>query len=231
MTTVKRLPFHGIDQDISIKYGLSLYQTVVLLNIGNIRDSSDAISFNSLMKDFPIFDLSYLEIYEEFVDLANNGYLDFFCLNEAYEALERGVDDLDWKMVLPPSKPFLNSFVSESLGISSFYPKAEETPSLDYPSTKTGCIYLVKEKNDGHIKIGRTVDIKSRLRTFSVKLPFKVDLIHSFKSSDYISAEKLLHRHFQSKRVDGEWFLLTELDIEKIKCDGFLSELGIRRVE
>ena len=69
--------------------------------------------------------------------------------------------------------------------------------------------------------------LSDRLRTLSVKLPFKVNLTHSFESKDYIQAESLLHKYFSDKRVDGEWFTLDNADIELVKDVGFLTELGI----
>ena len=91
----------------------------------------------------------------------------------------------------------------------------------------TGHIYLVREVNGIHHKIGRAKDIDSRLSVFSVKLPFKVDLAFSFMSGDYKSAEAILHEHFASYRVDGEWFNLSEDHIEQIKDMEFLKSLGI----
>jgi len=82
---------------------------------------------------------------------------------------------------------------------------------------KAGSVYLVKESSQGHYKIGRTVNVKSRMKTFTVKLPFKVELSHSFPADDYITAERLLHENFTHRHVDGEWFSLTEGDVEWIK--------------
>jgi len=83
---------------------------------------------------------------------------------------------------------------------------------------RAGYVYLVREGTQGHYKIGRTIDVKSRMKTFTVKLPFKVELSHSLPADDYISAERLLHDNFSHRRVDGEWFSLNEGDVEWIEA-------------
>ena len=94
-------------------------------------------------------------------------------------------------------------------------------------NTTEGYVYLVKEMNQGHVKIGRSKDIRDRLQTFNVKLPFKIELLHTIFCEDYVFSEKILHNHFDDLRVDGEWFSLAEKDINEIKNDQFIRSLGI----
>jgi len=82
---------------------------------------------------------------------------------------------------------------------------------------KNGYVYLLKEVNGEHHKIGKTIDLKNRIKMFNVKLPFEVELIHTIRADDYDLAEELAHIHFAKKRVKGEWFLLDEQDIENFK--------------
>lgn len=114
-----------------------------------------------------------------------------------------------------------------------------EPPTFDIASTKapgrktkpvlpkSGYIYLVRELSESHVKIGKTRNIKDRVRTFSVKLPFKVETIHELLVKDMHDAEKVLHRHFSRSRVGGEWFELTDDDIDLIKTPAFIKSLGI----
>lgn len=92
---------------------------------------------------------------------------------------------------------------------------------------KSGFIYLVQEESKGFFKIGRAADLHNRMKTFHVKLPFKVNLHYSFMCDDYIQAEKKLHEHFGASRVDGEWFSINEHDLELIKNPAFLASKGI----
>ena len=90
-----------------------------------------------------------------------------------------------------------------------------------------GYIYLIRELNAGHVKIGRTTDPKQRHRTFSVKMPFKIDVLFSFKCKKHIQTEERLHEVFSDLRVDGEWFSLSDKHVKQIKDLEFLRSLGI----
>lgn len=79
-----------------------------------------------------------------------------------------------------------------------------------------GYVYLIKAEN-GLYKIGKTKNINSRLKPFSVAFPMKWELVYSFRSDDYSIAEDTLHIHFDDKRGVGEWFQLLPEDVEYIK--------------
>jgi hypothetical protein len=53
-----------------------------------------------------------------------------------------------------------------------------------------------------------------------VKLPFPIRIENYAKFSDYTQAERSLHLYFQDKRMEGEWFSLTEDDVAFIKTLG-----------
>lgn len=74
-------------------------------------------------------------------------------------------------------------------------------------------------KSQGHYKIGKTMDLGMRLRSFNTHcFDFKlVKLIYS-------DIEALLHVKFAKKRVKLEWFKLTKKDLAMI--DKLLLELG-----
>jgi len=84
--------------------------------------------------------------------------------------------------------------------------------------SRVGYVYLVWSKHG--IKIGKSVNVKQRTRLFSVKLPFPIKVEHYAKFSDYSQAERTLHKHFHSQRLDGEWFDLSAADVELIKTFG-----------
>jgi hypothetical protein len=81
---------------------------------------------------------------------------------------------------------------------------------------KPGYIYLIVAEN-GMCKIGKTQNIEKRMNPFKVKFPMNWELIYSFQTENYTLAEKRLHKLFNEKRSIGEWFSLTEEDIEYIK--------------
>lgn len=106
-------------------------------------------------------------------------------------------------------KEFANTLVSN---------KAPTLTPIDKPQRqrKSGFVYLLKSET-GHYKIGRTVDPKNRAKTFGIQLPFKVEFECLIKTEDSLQLERELHQRFYVKRINGEWFDLTEIDVEYIK--------------
>lgn len=80
-------------------------------------------------------------------------------------------------------------------------------------SPKGGYIYLLRSMS-GYYKIGRSKNPDNRIKTFSVKLPFEVEYVVVIPSDDMIEFEKSWHDWFADKRVNGEWFSLTNDDAE-----------------
>lgn len=91
-------------------------------------------------------------------------------------------------------------------------PKAEKKQR----KVLAGHVYLLKS-DTGHFKIGRTINIKSRAKTFGVTLPFEVEFAHTIECQDTQATELKLHTIFAGKRVNGEWFSLTPEDVAWIK--------------
>lgn len=87
---------------------------------------------------------------------------------------------------------------------------------------KSGYVYILNEINGVHYKIGRTKNPSDRLRTFEIKLPFEIEYDLLIQTNDMYDLEKTLHTRFADKRVDGEWFKLTTVDLQQIQdeyCD------------
>jgi hypothetical protein len=95
--------------------------------------------------------------------------------------------------------------------------KKQEVPQVQpLPKARPGFVYILKS-DTGHYKIGRAIDPENRLRTFGVKLPFKVEYELLIPSDDYIKLEAELHARFHIKHVSGEWFALVPEDIEALR--------------
>lgn len=88
-------------------------------------------------------------------------------------------------------------------------------PASETQVDRSGHVYVLKAHKpfEECYKIGRTNNIDKRLHTFAVKLPYKVDLVCSLYCSDMYALEDGLHRVFKDKRLDGEWFKLSESDV------------------
>jgi hypothetical protein len=73
-------------------------------------------------------------------------------------------------------------------------------------------VYLFRHSN-GLTKIGFSKDPKNREKTLQAEDP-RLNML-AFREGDS-GLERRLHLIFASKRVRGEWFKLTELDVERI---------------
>lgn len=83
-------------------------------------------------------------------------------------------------------------------------------------SKKHGFVYLIRSTN-GEYKIGKTKNMTKRMGWFGISLPFKVETIHTIECDDMDEVETSLHNRFADKRLNGEWFALSESDVEEIK--------------
>jgi hypothetical protein len=100
--------------------------------------------------------------------------------------------------------------------IALLRPKASSSPAFK------GYIYLIGSP-EGYCKIGRTVNLHSRLHSIGLQLPFRVELLHTIKVSDPVKAERYLHKKFTECRANGEWFLLSVEQINWIKSQTSLE--------
>jgi hypothetical protein len=85
------------------------------------------------------------------------------------------------------------------------------------PPVYRGYVYVVKAPNDLY-KIGTATNIERRIR----KLNFPVELIHGIKANHSPQAEAFLQHCYGHRRVGGEWFRLTDEDLEEIKAIAFI---------
>lgn len=78
-----------------------------------------------------------------------------------------------------------------------------------------GYVYVLHSEHG--YKIGKTKNVNQRMSYFGLKLPFKTTLVLLIQSDRYSELEKILHRKFESKRINGEWFTLNNKDLNYIK--------------
>lgn len=89
-------------------------------------------------------------------------------------------------------------------------------PILDFPQNAnysgSPCLYFIYFIDcGGHIKIGSTFDLKSRLTSIQTSNPSPISHNHG-------QVEKALHEIFHDAHIRGEWYNLTEQDIDRIKA-------------
>ncbi|MBK9479891.1 MAG: GIY-YIG nuclease family protein [Bacteroidetes bacterium] len=90
-----------------------------------------------------------------------------------------------------------------------------------------GYVYLLKSEYG--YKVGCSAKLNERINRFGVLLPFKFSVDSIIKCSDYMNTEKIIHNIFSNKRLNGEWFNLSESDLNEL--DIILSNMSLKREE
>lgn len=75
-------------------------------------------------------------------------------------------------------------------------------------------VYIMFNKHNKYHKIGRSIKPEYRERTLQGQEP-DIELVEKWIASAEV--ERTLHRKYKEKRMRGEWFDLTENDVEEIK--------------
>jgi hypothetical protein len=75
-------------------------------------------------------------------------------------------------------------------------------------------IYLMKDEINGYHKIGRSKTPHKREKTLQSEKP-SITLVYSCKAN--IDEESLLHKKYNEYRIRGEWFNLSEEQLQEIK--------------
>lgn len=95
--------------------------------------------------------------------------------------------------------------------VGEAYSKAASTPKASTSKT-----YIMKDTATGLYKIGRSINPSIREKTLQSEKP-TIELIWIIDKD----VEFNLHKIFAAQRVRGEWFSLTDEDIEAIKSKFF----------
>ena len=76
-------------------------------------------------------------------------------------------------------------------------------------------VYLLKANN--FYKIGITKNkVSNRVRGLQTGCPFKIEIFDTFETRNDLAVENALHKIFRDKGTWGEWFELSNEDIEKL---------------
>lgn len=92
--------------------------------------------------------------------------------------------------------------------VSESYKEPEKKPP------KPGFVYFVKAKETGYIKIGYTTNLKTRLKAMQTASPFELELVDFLEVRNAIDEEMDAHGFFYNRRLRGEWFDISEEEIE-----------------
>lgn len=96
----------------------------------------------------------------------------------------------------------------------------EELVALPARATD-GFVYVLRS-DAGYYKIGRARDVAARIKGIAVFVPFAITTIHVIKTDNMFKLERGFHRAYDQagKRIRGEWYALTEDDIDLLRSFG-----------
>ena len=77
-------------------------------------------------------------------------------------------------------------------------------------------IYLLESHNNEH-KIGVTNNIDKRIKSLNTGTANNLILLKSFNSEYPFKVEKMIHKTFNKKKINREWFKLSIDDINKFE--------------
>lgn len=90
-----------------------------------------------------------------------------------------------------------------------------------------GYVYLIGSTNFGWYKIGMSRNAVIRIHQLGILLPFKVEVIAVWKTSNPSLLESLMHEKYRDYHLNGEWFLFDKANILKIIEDSIPFD-GVR---
>lgn len=98
--------------------------------------------------------------------------------------------------------------------------ETQQADSADNSGLVRGFVYLIKSGSD--YKIGATKDFEQRISAFNHQLPHPPKEVHRITTDDSFGIEKYWHRRFDSKRIRGEWFSLTQAGVAAFRKRKFM---------
>lgn len=109
--------------------------------------------------------------------------------------------DRGWRIVTKKFKPIKNITINKSR-----HPERGHVYFV--------CIFINGQR---FVKIGKARNINNRFKAFPVQFPVETIPIIDYFVEDVYAYEKYLHEYFSGKRVEGEWFTLSDGDLYEIK--------------
>ena len=92
---------------------------------------------------------------------------------------------------------------------------------------KRGFVYLALALHSGGLyKIGRTLNLKSRISGLNTGSPLPIRLVHWVECADYVHVEWNLHEAFCGLQERGEWFRLCDRRAQEVIDD--MNDQAIR---
>jgi predicted GIY-YIG superfamily endonuclease len=120
------------------------------------------------------------------------------------------------KNILQIEKDIAQEIDCKKTELLNFY-EVENSSEIENNIGKEGFVYIAKQKDKSY-KIGITIDLEKRRKTFKIGNPF-IEILASKKCINYKEIEKKIHYLLQDKKISGEWFDLNIDLLENIIND------------
>jgi len=98
--------------------------------------------------------------------------------------------------------------------------KSDYEIDVSVADVQAGFVYLMKSGR--YYKIGKTNSLDRRRYEIGLQLPEGVDPIHSIETDDPSGIEAYWHNRFKAKRLNGEWFDLSPVDVRAFRRRKFM---------
>ncbi len=95
---------------------------------------------------------------------------------------------------------------------NGMWPPRLHNMSKSVDDTAPGYVYLLKA--GPWYKIGKTVSLHDRFTQLVTQLPFAIELTGYIRTTSMTACESKYHKQFSEKRLNGEWFSLTDDDVK-----------------
>ena len=98
--------------------------------------------------------------------------------------------------------------------------------SAQLTQSGVGIVYFIKcDAGDGinRVKIGQTRDLKKRISSLQTGNPHKLTIYQSITTPGYKKLELELHAKFKDKKINNEWFSISDSEIDDI-VSGFTKD-------
>lgn len=110
-------------------------------------------------------------------------------------------------------------------------PATSPVVSVDWA---TACVYFIEAKGGDVVKIGKTLDLKNRIR--ELQIANHCDLVVLARPNLPQAVERLLHDFLSEHRVRGEWFkkcdaVMAVIEAAKKSDDALYDHIGCSAVQ
>lgn len=131
----------------------------------------------------------------------------------------------DFSQIEKHNAPILKSFEDRQLEMGRV--NSQHSPVFHIPERLLtlprfcrirGWVYWLTAEGREGVKIGETSkNLRQRTKGNAKELQKPVTVIDAIQSNHHKQLEKYLHQHFKSKHISGDWFNLTENDVNDVR--------------